>query len=143
LSACNVEAGSQIGLSVTNDGHPLAVVAICKGYLDGVSVYSGSGSKERDDGRWRHADRITSDTTLNLDQPAEGWSTEQPLTLEGSRGYSVYGWTKANRWSATGLDFTRADLPALRAGQVWFEQWNGDDFEMAFVSMTAFHRAAF
>ena len=141
LSGCTVEAGSVVGLSVSADGHLLAVVAVCKGYLDGVSVYSGEGSEVRDDGRWQHTGRFSGNATLDLQVPDGVWTTKTALALDPARRQSIYGWTKDNRWSAVGPDFHASDLNKMRTGQVWIERVQGDGFITTLVPMAKFHES--
>jgi hypothetical protein len=141
LGGCTVESGSRVGLSVDAEGRPVAVVAVCKGYLDGLTIYSGHGSDEHDDAKWQHIGRLQADATLTLEEPGDDWKVVRPMELKPRQSYSIYGWTKANRWSAQGPDFNEADLRRLRAGQVWYES-NDGGFQNVFTSAAEFHTIA-
>ena len=145
LTGCSVEVGGVVGLTVGPNGDLVAVVAVCDGYLDGLSVYQGGGSEERKLGSWQRQEPIVEEAELSLAGPSSEWTTKQPLgRLPQVTELSVYGWTVKNRWSAVGPTFAAEDLAGLRSGEVWFEQYDqaSDRNVNAFVPRSDFRREA-
>lgn len=127
-TGCTVEAGGVVGLTATPDSAPVAVLAVCEGYIDGLTLYDvDAGDDAPTSGSWRHQGRLAGQVSLDLERPGPEWVTEQVLQplLPGKR-YRLYGWTEKNRWSADGPHITAEDLQALRPGLVTYEALTAD-----------------
>ncbi len=145
LAGCSVEPGGVVGLTLDSGGQPVAVVSVCKGYIDGVTVWLEEDGKERDLGSWRRETAIRDEAALSLKEPGTGWATARGLgSLPAGPQLHIYGWTAKNRWSAPGPAFTTSDLAALRPSEVWYERYDADKDEsvMAFVSRDQFRAEA-
>ncbi|GGX63131.1 hypothetical protein [Streptomyces fructofermentans] len=120
LSGCTVPVGGSTGISVTEDGRPVGVVAVCDDRIDGATLYVDS-KKKRDDtrGTWSRKRPVTGLAMWTLDSPGKGWSTDEAMApLEPHRTYHLYGWTRDNSSSTAHVSFTRSQLDNLRPGQV-------------------------
>ena len=125
-ASCSVASGGAIALGLDTSGQPVAYVQMCEGGIDGLTVYESTGvGASRTLGEWEAPGRVSTSATVPLATPPAGWTVQHPLAgLDPATSYHVYGWTNDNSWSATGPDFTLADLDALDPGQVTW--WNGD-----------------
>jgi hypothetical protein len=68
--------------------------------------------------------------TWTLDSPSAGWAVTSSLTpLTAGTTYALYGWTKDNSWSSSGVSFTLADRDRLTPGMVRYDDVsdNGDE----------------
>ena len=124
-SACTVESGGSVGLTKDAQGHLLAVVVMCRGYVDGLTVYrddtANSDSHANDRGKWESESPIRSEATLNLSVPGVGWKSIVPFApLAMSQEFRIYAWTKANKWSADGPTFRATDLGRLDGDHILF-----------------------
>ncbi|MFH9610879.1 hypothetical protein [Streptomyces sp. NPDC017448] len=107
---------------MTADGHLLGVIMVCGHHIDGATLYVSSDdvNKQVRVGSWT-ADRPLTPgvSTWPLDSPAAGWTATRPLApLTAKTNYVLYGWTKDNSWSASGISFTLADRDRLVPGKV-------------------------
>ncbi len=117
-SGCTVEVGGSVGLTKDAQGRLLAVVVVCHGYIDGLTMYrddtENSDAHSNDRGRWMNESPIKRDTTLDLVGPGLGWKTVVPLAvLTPGQEVRIYGWTNKSRWSADGPAFQVSDLARL------------------------------
>ncbi len=144
LAGCTVAPGGVVGLTI-DGGQPVAVIAVCEGYIDGVSVWADRQGKEVDLGSWKRIEPVTDFGRLSLQAPGPEWTEERDLgTLPASERVHIYGWTTKNRWSARGLGFTGEDLARLRADAVWFEEYDdgADEWVKTHASEKDFRAAA-
>ena len=125
LAGCTVETGGAVGLTVTGAGEVAAVLVVCQGYLDGVTVYRDDDSDGPSVGEWDAETRITDTATIPLTEAPLDSALEQ-LGIEDRAAYLIYGWTEDNRWSANHERFTAADVLALRVDEVWFSTWDAE-----------------
>ena len=103
LAGCSVEPGGVVGLTLDPGGRPVAVVAVCKGYINGVTVWLEEDGKERDLGSWRRETASLDEAVLSIREPGTGWVTARGLgSLPVGPQLHIYGWTEKNRWSAPG-----------------------------------------
>ncbi|MER6290282.1 hypothetical protein [Streptomyces sviceus] len=146
-SGCTVPVDAVTGISVTGDGHLLGVMMVCGHEIDGatLSVDGDDVDKQTTVGSWT-ADRPLRAglTTWTLDAPAAGWKTTRSLTpLNSGTTYALYGWTKDNSWSSSGVSFDLADRARLTPGKVRYDRisGNGDETEVT-VSLAEFKAGA-
>lgn len=97
-TACTVQSGGTVGLTKNAQGHLVAVVVMCRGYIDGMTLYrddtSNSDDSANDRGKWEHSGAIKGEGTLDLAAPGDGWTTNIPLApLSASQEVRLYGWT--------------------------------------------------
>ncbi|WP_329277194.1 hypothetical protein [Streptomyces sp. NBC_01451] len=124
-SGCTVPVDAVTGISVTDDGHLLGVMMICGHHIDGATLYVAGDDADIDVtvGSWDAARPLKAGlATWTLDAPAVGWTATtslKPLTAKAT--YTLYGWTKDNSWSASGVSFTTADRDGLTPGTVRYE----------------------
>ena len=63
--------------------------------------------------------RVCSYATWSVDSGGNGWAVTKPFaTLKPGQAYHLYGWTNDNTSPADPVDFTAADLAAMKPGQV-------------------------
>lgn len=124
-TACTVESGGTVGLTEDAQGHLVAVVIMCRGYIDGMTLYrddtSNSDDSANDRGKWEHIGAIKGAGTLDLTAPGDGWTAKVPLApLRASQEVRLYGWTRSNKWSADGPTFHPSDLTRLDSKHILF-----------------------
>jgi hypothetical protein len=127
LTGCTVEPGGSLGLTVDAAGQPVIVVQMCKGYLDGATLYEDVDNPDDNDdnGSWKVEPRVTGFSQFSLAKGGDGWKLEQPLKpLAAKAKYSIYGWTEDNRWSADQLPVTLDEIAKLRPGQIWYSTFD-------------------
>lgn len=122
-SGCSVESGGSVGLTKDAQGHLLAVVVICRGYIDGLTLYrddtSNSDAHSNDRERWASGSPIKSGATLDLSDPEPGWKVVTPLSvLNPGQEVRIYGWTHKSRWSADGPVFHVSDLARVDSDHI-------------------------
>lgn len=146
-AGCTVPMDAVAGISVTDGGHLLGVMMVCRHQIDGATLYVDSDDvdDERAVGSWT-ADRPLKAglTTWPLDVPVAGWTTTTSLTpLNAKTTYDLYGWTKDNSWSASSVSFTLTDQARLTPGTVFYEDFatNGDE-STAIVPLAEFKAKA-
>ncbi len=145
VAGCSVESGGVVGLTIDGSGQPVAVIAVCEGYIDGVSVWSDRQGTEVDLGSWKRSEPVIDLSKLSLQTPGPEWTEERDLAeLPASERVQIYGWTTKNRWSASGPGFTVEDLARLRADAVWFEEYDdgAGEWVMTYVAEKDFRAAA-
>ncbi|MEW2623346.1 hypothetical protein [Streptomyces sp. NPDC048106] len=146
-SGCTVPVDAVAGISVTADGHLLGVMVVCGHQIDGATLYveSDDVDKQKEVGSWTADRPLTRGlTTWTLDSPAAGWTATRPLApLTTKTTYTLYGWTKDNSGSASGISFTLADRDRLTPGKVRYDSVSdsGDDAEIT-VPMAEFRARA-
>jgi hypothetical protein len=117
LTGCSVTPGAVAGLTKDVAGNTMAIVTVCRGCLDWLTIYSGEDG--RDDGSWQHNGQLTGSAQFLLSAPGAEWMVVAPLRpFEAGREYSLHGWTDADEWAATGPSFTTKTLAALEPGHV-------------------------
>jgi hypothetical protein len=114
-----------VGLTRDGQGRLIAVVAICKGYINGLTLYrddtDDSDSHKNDRGSWESSSPIEASARLTLSDPESGWSATTPLvTLESGHRFTIYGWTDDSKWTAGGPSFRASDLKRLDQEHVLF-----------------------
>lgn len=122
-SACSPDAAGEVGLTIDGQGRLVALIAVCHGYLDGVSLYrsdtNNSDDASNDRGEWQHSGRIKFDARLTMEAPEESWTpTTRLRPLEADHRFTVYAWTKSSDWTAGGPGFRVSDLRRLDAYHV-------------------------
>lgn len=120
LGGCEtVEFGGATGVTVSEGGTPVAVLAVCKGQIDALTLYSGEGEKTVTRGDWSREGPITGLVTIDLASPPDGWVTIHPLDkVEPKVTYVLFGGTHDNRWATAHASFTTDKLEQLRPGEV-------------------------
>jgi len=116
LAACTVRTGAVTGVSVTTDGEPAAVIAVCEGHINAAVLYWGDSDKNTV--TWVHDGDITDLAIWPLSGGGD-WEPNKPVPrLAADTAYTLYGATKDNSWSGVNVHFTTKDLAALKPGQV-------------------------
>jgi hypothetical protein len=130
LSSCTVPAAALAGIGVDAAGHLVGFVRVCDERIDGATLYYDGSSRGAtvpasvEVGRWEAQPPVSATAQWSLNAPDSGWTSSKPLAaLEPGREYTLYGWTKDNTVSASGVTFTLADVAALKPGQVL--HWSG------------------
>jgi hypothetical protein len=121
LAGCGVPAGGALGLTLGADGEPALVVQMCKGHIDGATVYISNDDPEKEQtlAKWQVDPALTGFSQFSIAKGGNGWRVDQPFTpLDKPATYTIYGWSDDNSWSAAHLDFSEADLSKLQPGQV-------------------------
>lgn len=129
LAGCTVPVAALAGIGVDSDGHLVGYLRVCNDSIDGATLYSEGDQGESvattaDVGVWAAPGPVTRIASWSLSPPGAGWTALQPREpLVGGREYTLYGWTRDNSRSATGVTFTLADVGSLAPGQVL--HWSG------------------
>ena len=119
LSACTVPIGAVTGISVTADGEPAAVIAVCQGRINAAVLYRSDSNQPA--AGWDHDGDIT-DLAIWPFSGGGGWKPDKPIPpLAPGRDYTLYGATKDDSWSGVHVDFTVEDLAVLKPGQVRYD----------------------
>lgn len=122
LSACSPEVDGITGLTRNGDGQLVGLGQACTGKLLGATLIQDANTgASKHVGSWR-ADAQAAQLTWGLQQvsPPFGWPIWQPAPEELSPGhiYTLLAWRELNVTNVAPVDFTVADLDALKAGQV-------------------------
>jgi hypothetical protein len=130
LGSCTVPAVALEGIGVDPDGNLVGYVRVCDESIDGATLYYDISSRTAtvptsdEVGRWEVQPPVESTAEWSLNAPDGGWTSSKRLDpLEPGRKYTLYGWTKDNTVSASGVTFTLADVASLKPGQVL--HWSG------------------
>ncbi|MDN5797111.1 MAG: hypothetical protein L0H79_15325 [Intrasporangium sp.] len=130
LSSCTVPVAALAGIGVDVDGNLVGYVRVCDESIDGTTLYYDVSSRGAtvptsvEVGRWEAQPPVEATAEWSLNAPEGGWTSSKPVEpLEPGREYTLYGWTKDNTVSASGVTFTLADVAALKPGQVL--HWSG------------------
>jgi hypothetical protein len=122
LSACSPEVDGVTGLTRDSRGGLVGVSQACRGELLGATLIEDANTDtSRHIGNWRAGAPVTK-LAWSLQQPSPpyGWSVWNPASeqLSPQHVYTLVAWRELNVTNAAPLDFTTADLSALKAGQV-------------------------
>ena len=125
LSGCGVPGGGVLGVTVDAGGQPVIVVQMCEGHIDGATMYLEDPDPDRetphneDFGKWEVSPAVDGFSQFSLAEGGNGWRLVGALKpRDPATKYTIYGWTKDNRWSAAHLDFSQRDVDALQPGTV-------------------------
>lgn len=154
LTGCTVAANGDVGISVDESGHLIAVLAWCGPAPDGVRLYHERATPQRgptsnpddasiDDAKY-HAPTLSGQSaSFRLDAPADGWAvTPKPPSLDPAITYKAYGFTNDNTSSLQRVTFELEDVAKVGPGQVLIQEWDGkrqQDVD-AVISLDAFER---
>ena len=127
LSGCTVPSGGVLGFERLADGTVSAVVQMCKGGVDGVTIYVSDSDVL---GEWEFDEHVTDEGSVPLGAGVEA-------SIDPAKEYSSYAWSDDNSWSAHGPGLTQADILALPVGSVWAPAFDED------YSSRAYTRAEF
>lgn len=123
-TGCTVEARAIAGVGVGADGGPVGFLQVCSDHIDAATVYQ----TDKDHlGTWTVTPAATGFATWPLASGGNGWAVTEPFAnLKAGQTYHLYGWTKDNTSSAVAVDFTVADLAAMKPGQVRYPAGRAD-----------------
>jgi len=125
--ASSTEIAGVNGVTVDAQNQPVLLVAVCRGYIDGVNVY---GAHQGDDktqqkpiGRWESAIKAGQQRELPLlSLSPPGWTVmNAPPMLREGVSYAAIGFTNNTKWEARQLNFTLAQLAELSPDQVLYQ----------------------
>jgi hypothetical protein len=133
LAGCTVRQGAVVAIGADANGARIGVLLVCRGHIDGVTVYRGS----KNYAKWTAVGGAPAVSTWNLETGGDGWVVTQVPQLATDADYTIYGWTKNNAWSAGGLDFTVSQLNQLRPGEVLYYGPSGKDAIAPLADFTA------
>lgn len=119
LGGCSVPARGVLGFQRGDDGSISAIVQMCDGHVDGVMIYSGSGTDEQRLGRWEFESPVTGGGSVPLGQSFES-------QLKDSVEYETFAWSTDNTSSANGPEITAETLASLQPGQIRTVDHDGD-----------------
>ncbi|MEH0447887.1 MULTISPECIES: hypothetical protein [unclassified Streptomyces] len=147
VSGCTVPVDAVAGISVTDDGRLLGVMAVCGHRIDGATLYVADADPDEEAtvGSWTVDSPLHAGlTTWPLDPPAAGWTATTPLArLTAGTRYALYGWTEDNSWSSRSVTFTLTDRDGLTPGRVLYQSISDDGVEStATVPLAEFKREA-
>ncbi|WP_406264241.1 hypothetical protein OH779_14000 [Actinacidiphila glaucinigra] len=135
LSGCGAAITGVMGITVAEDGKPLAVMLVCEGRIESVTLHDADRGPSRKSrlAAWNRGRPATGFSVWSLESGGRGWSVGKPMPpLEPGRTHTLYGWTDDPASATSGVDFTAGQLADLRPGQVrWFkgEEMPGADRE--------------
>jgi hypothetical protein len=133
LTGCTVKEGAVVAVGVDATGARIGVMLVCRGHIDGATVYRGS----KDYGKWTAVGGAPAVSTWRFASGGDGWTVTKVADLTPGVEYTIYGWTKNNSWSAGGLAFTVSQLTQLRPGQVLYFGPGGKDTVAGLADFTA------
>jgi hypothetical protein len=124
-SACTADSGGSVGLTRDASGHLVAVIEMCRGYVDGLTLYrddtNNGDSHKNDRGKWVSSKHIKSAATVDLSAPSNGWKAETSLVdLAPRQEVRLYGWSKSSKWSVDGPTFYPDALARLDSDHILF-----------------------
>ena len=93
---------------------------MCDGHVDSVIVYGGAGSNEKTLGTWDLAEPVTDSATLAL--------PGLEAVLKDRVEYASYAGSADNSSSATGPDFTKADIDSLPSTAVLVPDYTTEEW---------------
>lgn len=114
LTGCSVPSTGIPGIARGEDGGLSAVVSMCDGHVDGVTIYFNPDEDSGESttvGDWEYASPVTQAGSVVL-------SPDPQSLMRQSVDYSVYSWSRDNTSSAYGMQFTLTDLTDLAPGEV-------------------------
>ena len=130
LTSCTVPVAALAGVGVDADGNLVGYLRVCDESIDGATLNYDTSSDGAtvptfvDVGHWEAQPPVTATATWSLSAPDGGWTSSTPVeSLVPGREYTLYGWTRDNTVSASGVTYTLADVAALQPGQV--VHWSG------------------
>ncbi len=134
LSGCvgaDAEVNGDVGISVDSNGHPIVVIAICKDFVDQVSVTLGrEGLKESEAnpavGVFKAGEDIKESAALDLSDPGSSWSNHEPVALDPTKHYIAIAEQAKADVEAAQVDFFGRDLAKMKPGFVYT---NTDDID--------------
>jgi len=122
LSGCTVEQTGVIALTRNATGTVVADIHMCRGHVDGVTVYTytstgaSDGSDTQEVGTWD----LPVPTTASAQLALTGLDDALPAdTAEAD----IYAWSTDNSSQADGAPFTSQELADMHAGQYWAYDW--------------------
>jgi hypothetical protein len=110
-----VDINGQVGITVTEDGRPVAVVEICHGSVVTLSVAGPNRGQQPNE---VHAEliadqRVQTSTTVELAEPGAGWQGTPLLPPLDDSLYIVIADDREEHRQLQQADFTPAELAAL------------------------------
>lgn len=113
------------GISVDARGAPVAVLAICEGEIDALTLYTDSADKSITVGEWDRGEPITGSATVPLAAPDNTWSVSKPMgVIRPGVAYALFGGTHDNRWATAHVAFSAERLAKLRPSQVLTQEYD-------------------
>ncbi|MFB7948531.1 hypothetical protein ACFC6L_26845 [Kitasatospora phosalacinea] len=138
-TACTAGQDGAAGLSITEDGHLLGVLALCGQEMAGVNVDTTTAGQDGRLGTWT-PDHAPDSGTLawRLDGPAEGRNaTAHVGALDPGTTYRLYAWSADHGWYTAQVSFTAADPDGLAPGTVRYDRTEPDGSTTAVVAPVA------
>ena len=141
------DINGQVGITVTEDGSPVAVVEVCHGSVATLSV-AGPNRGERPNEV--HADltadqQVRASTTVVLARPGAGWQGTPLLPPLDDSLYVVIAADRAENSQLQQADVTVAELVALDPGTVQYSEvvlGANDPLQSVQVPLADFHAIA-
>ncbi len=115
------------GVTVDAQNQPVLLVAVCRGYIDGVNIYGAHQGDDRTQqkpiGKWESAIKAGQQRELPLlSLSPPGWTVmNAPPMLREGVSYAAIGFTKNTKWEARQLNFTLAQLADLSPDRVLYQ----------------------
>lgn len=138
----DVDAGriGRLGVTVTDQGAPILVMAICRGSIDRVRVVGPNRSPKVNEelASYESAEPLTGYRELDLFDPGAGWPTRSALTRSTlDRQKVVVASARSDKAVLTGVSFSSEDLRSLTPGLVqsatgqWAQRRSVEEFRAA------------
>lgn len=128
LSGCGntitTEITGRTGITVTADGDPVAVIAVCSEYVDTVRVVLGRQGLDDDEtnppvGTWASDQQETGLVDIDLLAPEPPWQGPPAVRFEEDLTYIVGADAQRRDISAGQVSFIGADLADFKPGTVY------------------------
>lgn len=129
LTSCGVPGGGATGVGVDAQGQPVIYIQMCKGHIDGATLYRSDDdpAKEQILGRWDVSPAVDGFTQFSLTAPANGWrATQQLAPRDPATEYTIFGGSNDNTFAAMHLSFTQNSLADLKPGEVRYPDFGHD-----------------
>ncbi len=120
LAACTTPDGSIVGIGVTETGDLVGYVNVCEGPVDQASIWVQDGDAITG---WSHPTMGEGEfSSFVLTEPTDGWTLIGPeftgLSPSVAYRFYAYGGQGDEARSSLHVDFTAADVLAMKPGQV-------------------------
>src|SRR5690606_27192746 len=104
----------RIGITVDQQGQPVAVIAICHDSVDQAELFLGREGLKEDEANpvvatWKASDRITGTSRLSFAAPDGSWQPNKAVSVEPEKHYIITASRSDADVEAAQVDFFSGD----------------------------------